>query len=53
MERMTNYYTAAHWLHNSLILCNDIGEIDYPSMTISALTLKTKKETSRKFINGS
>ncbi|MBO6131039.1 MAG: hypothetical protein J6P28_03625 [Treponema sp.] len=28
MERMTNYYTAAHWLHNSLILCNNIGEID-------------------------
>ena len=24
----TNYKTAAHWLHNSLILCNDICSID-------------------------
>ncbi len=25
---VTNYYVAAHWLHNSLILCNDIVNID-------------------------
>ena len=30
MERtiQTNYYVATHWLHNSLILCNEIAEID-------------------------
>ena len=28
MTRQTNYYNAAHWLNNSLILCNDIGEVD-------------------------
>lgn len=28
MTRQTNYYNAAHYLHNSLILCNNIGEID-------------------------
>lgn len=24
----TNYYVATHWLHNNLILCNDIEKID-------------------------
>lgn len=24
----TNFYIAAHWLHNSLILCNEIPEVD-------------------------
>lgn len=28
MERRTNYYLAAHWLNNSLVLCNDIVKID-------------------------
>ena len=23
-----NYYVATHWLHNSLILCNEIPELD-------------------------
>lgn len=25
---LTNYYVATHWLHGSLIMCNNIGEID-------------------------
>lgn len=24
----TNYYIATHWLHNSLILCNEIPNVD-------------------------
>lgn len=28
MVRMTNYYNAAHFLHSSLILCNEIVEVD-------------------------
>lgn len=30
MERtiQTNYYVATHWLHNHLILCNEIAELD-------------------------
>ena len=24
----TNYYVATHWLHNSLVLCNNIAEAD-------------------------
>lgn len=26
--KTTDYKTAAHWLHNSLILCNNIVEVD-------------------------
>lgn len=25
---LTNYYVATHWLHNALIMCNNIMEID-------------------------
>ena len=25
---LTNYFIAVHWLHNSLILCNGIVEVD-------------------------
>ena len=28
MPRKTNYYNAVHYLHNNLILCNEIVEID-------------------------
>lgn len=28
MKHKTNYYVATHWLHNNLILCNDIERID-------------------------
>lgn len=28
MTRETNYFLAAHWLNNSLVLCNQIPEID-------------------------
>lgn len=30
MERtiQTNYYVATHWLHNKLILCNEIPAVD-------------------------
>ena len=28
LQFSTNYRTAAHWLNNSLILCNQITEID-------------------------
>lgn len=28
MQYTTNYYVATHWLHNNLILCNEITEAD-------------------------
>lgn len=28
MNYETNYYVATHWLHNNLILCNEIPAID-------------------------
>lgn len=28
MKYTTNYKVAAHWLHNSLVLCNNIVEVD-------------------------
>lgn len=38
MKYDTNYYVATHWLHNNLILCNEIQSIDetiYDNMRFS------------------